>query len=297
MPIQPHTRRLPISIAGLIALALAAFAIKTVISHKRSQPESLTMAPGGMLLVGSASSPFVYRMNPSASTPETFIDARTEGRGTFFFGVLADAPTMTLWTCQLTPVPDTTPARLHSALRGFDLSTGAPKFRWNLPGDSSMCNDLAIGPGKSLYITDTVNGRIFRLQPSASAAELLLERRDLIGVDGITFLDGTFYVDNVFTDHLFRIAIDADGHAGQPVDIALDHPIKGPDGMRAANGRLFVAESGSGRISAISIEGEKGSVATLKEGLKTPTAVEPAEDAIWIADRGARRTFSIPMPK
>jgi streptogramin lyase len=292
-----NVRRLSIYGVGVVVLALATLAARTFISHKKSQPESLTIAPDGILIVSSASTPFIYKVHPGSSAAEKFIDASSEGRGTFFFGVLADTSSMTLWACQLTPVPGTTPARLHSALRGFDLSSAAPKLRWNLPGDSNMCNDLAIGPDKALYITDTVNGRIFRLQPSASSAELLLEHQDLIGVDGITVLDGTLYVDNVFSNHLYRIAIDAAGHAGQPVDIALDHPIKGPDGMRAANGKLFVAESGSGKVSAITLNGEKASVEVLKEGLKIPTAVEPAGDTIWIADRGAGRTISIPMPK
>jgi len=91
--------------------------------------------------------------------------------------------------------------------------------------------------------------------------------------------------------------MDAAGKAGPPVEISLDQPIKGPDGMRAAKGRLFVAENGSGKISAISVNGDKGTVTVLKEGLKTPTAVEPAGDTLWIAERGAGNAVSIPMPK
>ena len=34
-----------------------------------------------------------------------------------------------------------------------------------------------------------------------------------------------------------------------------------------------------------------------KEGLKTPTAVEPAGDTVWIAERGAGKAVSIPMPR
>ena len=121
------------------------------------------MAPGGVLIVGSASTPFVYKVRPGASTAEKFVDASAEGPGTFFFGMLADASSNTLWTCQLTPVPNTTPVQRHTALRGFDLSTGAAKIRWNLPGDNSTCNDFAIGPDKALYITDTANSKIYKL--------------------------------------------------------------------------------------------------------------------------------------
>ncbi|MFI5071379.1 MAG: SMP-30/gluconolactonase/LRE family protein [Terriglobales bacterium] len=270
---------------------------EVLIGDAKSEPESLTMAPGGVLIVGSASSPFVYKVRPGSSTAEKFIDASAEGPGTFFFGMLADAATNTLWACQLTPVPNTTPVRRHTALRSFDLTTGAPKIRWNLPGDNNVCNDFTIGPDKALYITDTVPGRIFRLPAGASTAELYLEHRTLNGVDGITFLDGTLYVNNVFFNKLYRIPVDATGKPGPPVDIWMDQPIKGPDGMRAANGKLIVAENGSGKISVLTVNGDKASVTVIKDGLNTPTGVEPVGDTIWIAERGAGKALSIPMPK
>jgi hypothetical protein len=284
-------------VALAIGFAQTASAADILIGDAKSQPESLTLAPGGVLIVGSASSPFVYKVPAGSSVAEKFIDASAEGPGTFFFGMLADGSANMLWTCQLTPVPDTTPVRRHTALRGFDLSTGAPKVRWNLPGDNSTCNDFSIGPDKALYVTDTANGKIYKLPLGASSAELYLEHRTLMGIDGITFLNGTLYVNNVIFNKLYRIPVDAAGKPQDPVDIWMDQPVKGPDGMRAVNGKLLVAENGSGKISAITINGDKASVSVLKDGLKTPTGVEPAGDTIWIAERGAGKAVSIPMPK
>jgi sugar lactone lactonase YvrE len=257
----------------------------------------LTVAPGGVLIVGSASSPFVYKVRSGSTTAEKFVDASAEGAGTFFFGMLADGSSNTLWTCQLTPVPGKTPVQRHTALRSFDLESGAPKIRWNLPGENSTCNDFAIGPDKALYISDTANSRIYKLASGASTAELFLEDRALYGIDGITFLNGTLYVNNVFSNNLYRIPVDAAGKPGPPVDIWMDQPRKGPDGMRAANGKLIVAENGSGRISVITVQGDKASVTVIKDGLNTPTGVEPAGDTIWIAERGAGKAVSIPLPK
>jgi hypothetical protein len=291
-------RRLAACVALSAGLAQAASAAEILIADDKSQPESLTIAPGGVLFVGSASTPFVYKVSPGSTTAEKFVDASAEGAGTFFFGMLADAATKTLWTCQLTPVGDTRPVKRHTAVRGFDLSTGAPKLRWNLPGENSTCNDLSIGPDKALYISDTSNARIYKLPAGASTAELLLEDAVLLrGIDGITFLDGTLYVNSVSMNKLYRIPVDGAGKAGQPVEISMDQPVKGPDGMRAANGKLLVAENGSGKISVITVHGDKASVTVIKEGLKTPTAVEPAGDTIWIAERGAGKAVSIPMPK
>lgn len=292
-----NARRLALCTALVLGFAQVASAADILIANAKSQPESLTMAPGGVLIVGSASTPFVYKVPSGSSTAEKFIDASAEGPGTFFFGMLADASTNTLWTCQLTPVPNSTPLRRHTALRSFDLSTGAPKIRWNLPGDNSTCNDFAIGPDKALYITDTANGRIYKLPAGASTAELFLENQTLNGIDGITFLDGTLYVNNVVFNKLYRIPVDASGKAGKPVDIWMDQPVKAPDGMRAANGKLFIAENGGGKILALTVNGDKANVTVLKEGLKTPTGVEPAGDTLWIAERGTGQALSIPMPK
>src|SRR6202034_4257638 len=129
-----NSRRLAACILLIASFAQAASAAEILIADAKSQPESLTVAPGGVLFVGSASSPFVYKVRPGSTTAEKFVDASAEGQGTFFFGMLADAASDMLWTCQLTPVPDTTPVHRHTALRGFDLATGAAKVRWNLPG-------------------------------------------------------------------------------------------------------------------------------------------------------------------
>src|SRR6202161_511947 len=166
-----NSRHLAVCIFLITSIVQAASAAQILIADAKAQPESLTVAPGGVLIVGSASTPFVYKVRSGSTTAEKFVDATAEGSGTFFFGMLADAASNTLWTCQLTPVPGTTPAQRHTALRGFDLETGAPKIRWNLPGDNSTCNDFAIGPDKALYLTDTANGKIYRLSAGASAAE------------------------------------------------------------------------------------------------------------------------------
>ena len=285
---------------ALVLLTLSAPAARPaeiLIHDAKSSPESLTVTPDGNLFAGSASSPYIYLVKKGATTAETFVDATAEGPGTFFFGQLADASTGTLWVCLLTPVPAVTPVARHSSLRGYDLATGKEKLRWNMPGDNSICNDFAIGPDKALYITDTANSKIFRLAPGAQSAELFLEHRLLNGIDGITFLNGVLYVNNVFFNKLYRIPIDASGKPSAPVDIWMDAPVRAPDGMRAANGKLFQAANGSGRIDALTIAGDTAHVTVLKDGLLTPTGIEPAGDTLWFTERGTGKVWSIPMPK
>src|SRR6185436_17487850 len=238
--------KLAVSFAAFIAVSAPAFAAEILIKDAKSQPESLAAAPDGTLIVGSASSPYVYKIKPGSTTPEVFIDASSEGQNSIFLGQLIDGGTV--WSCILTPVPGTTPAQRHSALIGSDLSSGARKLRWNLPGDNSTCNDMAVGPDKALYISDTANAKIFRLAPGAQNAELWLDNRLLTGIDGLTFFNGVLYYNSVFFNNLYRVPVDASGKAGTPVQIWMDAPVKGIDGMRIANGKIVQAENGSGKI-------------------------------------------------
>lgn len=290
-------RKLLASAALLALSATTAFAAEILIQDDKSQPESMTVAPNGDLYVGSASTPFVYRVKKGSTTAEKFIDASAAGPGTFFFGQLADGATNTLWTCQLTPVPGVTPVQRHTSLRGFDLATAKEKLSWTLPGDNTTCNDFSVGPDKALYISDTGNAKIYRLAPGAKAAELWLDHRNVTGIDGLTFLNGTLYYNSVFFNTLYRVPVGADGKPGTPVQIWMDAPVKGIDGMRAAGGKLFVAENGSGKIHYLTVNGDTAHVTVIKEGLKTPTGVEPAGDTLWITERGAGKVISMPMPK
>ena len=289
--------RVSIALALLALSASAASPAEILIHDAKSSPESLTVTPDGAVIAGSASSPFVYIVKKGAVTADVFVDVSTEGPGTSFLGQLADPATNTLWTCQLTPNPGSTPATRHSSLRGFDLKTGKEVLRWNLPGESSVCNDFSVGPDKALYISDTSNAKIYRLAPGARSAELFLSNPLLAGIDGLTFLDGVLYTNSVTFNKLYRIPIDASGKAGAPVDIWMDAPVAGPDGMRAANGRIFVAENRSGKIAALTINGDTAHVTLIKDGLDTPTGIEPHGDTLWITERGTGKVWSLPMPR
>ena len=77
----------------------------------------------------------------------------------------------------------------------------------------------------------------------------------------------------------------------------MDAPVKGIDGMRAANGKIFAAENGSGKITMLDVSPDRAHVTVLKDGLKTPTGVEPAGDTLWYTERGTGKVISMPMPK
>src|SRR5258708_8728747 len=118
-------------LAAMLAFSVAAAAAQpglVVTTDPHSEPESVTVAPDGSLILGSASKPVIYRAAKGAAQAHVFIDASSEGEVTFL-GVLADAPTNTLWACQIMGVGN----NRHSTLRTFALPTATPNLPCPLP--------------------------------------------------------------------------------------------------------------------------------------------------------------------
>ncbi len=282
------------AVFSLLLVATPAVFATTITTDPGAGPESITAAPDGGLILGSANKPTIYRAAKGETKAKPWIDVSADGAVTFL-GVLSDVSTNTLWACEIGPrsapgVPS------PSTLLSFDLTSGAPKTRWKLPGDSSLCNDFTIGPDHALYVSDTFNSTIYRVRPGTTVGEVFINNRVLDGIDGLTFLDGVLYANNVIADTIWRIPMDASGKAGAPVNIWTDQPLKGPDGMRAAGGHLFVAENANGRDSMLTITGDTAHVTVLQTGLKQPTAIEPAGDVLWVGDRANDNATSIPLP-
>jgi sugar lactone lactonase YvrE len=144
-----------------------------------------------------------------------------------------------------------------------------------------LCNDIAIAGDGTVYVSDTINGQILRLK-SGGSLEVWLKDAVLAGIDGLTFLKGTLYVNSVTKSLLLRVPMNADGSAGTPVLIETSQPLVRPDGMRVQGKRLFVAENGAGRVTELKFVG--ATVRVLKEGYTTPTAIEPVGKVLWVCD-------------
>ena len=287
--------RITAAAACLTALFAGTAWAADVVTPKNAQPESLTVGPDGTLILGSASSPKIYRAKKGAMTAEVWIDVSSEVPKGTFLGVLADALSNTLWACQIN---DGSPGEgRKSTLRGFDLKTGAAKSRWDLPSETNLCNDMVVAPDRSLYVTDTFRGRIWRVKPGGADATLVIDNmRYLYGVDGIAFLNGQLYVNTVFAGNLYRVNIDAAGK-GTLTEIFMDKLVKNPDGMREAGGKLFVAENAGSKVHYLTIKGDTATVTVIKDGLQTPTAVQPFAGEVWIAERSGDKGSSIPLPR
>jgi sugar lactone lactonase YvrE len=138
---------------------------------------------------------------------------------------------------------------------------------------------------------------VLRLRPGSRTLETVIQNSSLYGIDGITFLNGQLYVNTVWSNALFRIPLDAAGKAGTPVQLLANRLLKSPDGMRAANGRMYLAENSGGQVDEVTISGDRATIIPLKTGLNAPTAVEVHGDTLWIGDRGGNKAVAMALRK
>jgi sugar lactone lactonase YvrE len=275
---------------AILAISVAARAAEMTIGDGKSQPENLTVTPEGHVITGSYASSLISVIRKGASSAATFVDLANDGGGTTL-GVLADAANGLLWACQSTSGA----GGRATHLRGFDLQSGAAKLRWTLPSPSN-CNDFTVAPDKSLYIADT-SGKIYRLPAGASSATLVLEGQPVAGIDGIAFFNGALYYNSIFSGKVYRVPLDAAGNADTPVEIVLDQPLSGPDGMRAGGDKLFVAEQRANRIVSLTFTGDSARVSVIKDGLQRPTGVQVDGDTLWYSELTPGRVTSMPLPR
>jgi sugar lactone lactonase YvrE len=205
--------------------------------------------------------------------------------------VLADDRSNTLWVCQnSTGGRGGAPVTGQTALRSFDLRTGAPKGTFNFPSSGGVCNDMAVAPDGTVYATESFANRIHRLRPGAKELDLWVPANEqLAGVDGIAILaDGAVYVNTFFAGRLFRIPVNADGSAGALVPIETSLPLVRPDGLRTVGPRTMIQAEGQGRLAELTITGNRAEVRVLREGLSAATGVTIVGDTALVLYERAR---------
>ncbi|MFL5620972.1 MAG: SMP-30/gluconolactonase/LRE family protein [Gemmatimonadaceae bacterium] len=294
------------SVRGLI-VAIVAFTTLAPVGHAQSrtevtiadtavQAENLTSSRDGTVYFGSMTKGTIYRAAPGASRAEPWIVASTVGL-TRVLGVLADDRTNTLWVCQYaTGGPGGQPVAGQTALRSFDLKTGAAKGTYPFPPNSGVCNDIALSADGAAYVSESFRGRVHRLKPGATALEVWASDSAMAVVDGLAFLaDGSLYVNNFMNGKLFRIPVNADGSAGALVPIETSSPFVRPDGLRAVGPKTLLQAEQQGRIAELTIDGNRAEVRVVKDGLTRPTGVTIVGDSVVVLVELAK-AVGVPYP-
>ena len=262
---------------------------EVTINDTAVQAENITSSEDGTLYFGSMAKGTIYRAAPGASQAEPWILASATGL-TRVLGVLADDRSNTLWVCQnSTGGRDGAPVIGQTALRSFDLRTGAAKGTYPFPPNSRICNDIAVASDGAVYVSESYGSRVHRLKLGASALEVWVTHQDLEVIDGLAFLaDGALYVNTFNTGRLFRIPVNADGSAGAIVPIETSMPLSRPDGLRTAGPRTLIQAEQGGRVAELTISGNRAEVRVLRDGLTRSSGVTLVGDSAFVLVEFAR---------
>jgi sugar lactone lactonase YvrE len=304
-----------LSAVALISMGVSAYAAQPIteitLPGTRVFPESITSTADGTLIVGSLGHGNVSRIAPGTAMVEEWIKPGTGGLNQVL-GVYADEKSKTLWVCSnnLDKQGEAT------AAMSFDLKTGAVKGTYRLPGDGTLCNDIAVASNGTTYVTDTRQGSVVMLRPGSKDLEIAAKDPLLAGADGLAFGEkNVLYVNSVTAGKLLRVELGPDGKSKSVVELKLSRPIERPDGMRAiGKNRLLLAEN-SGKMDIVTFEGpglQSAVITTLKEGLIMTPAVTATRGMAWIVegklpyrndaeykdkDPGMFKMYAVPLPK
>jgi hypothetical protein len=272
---------------GLLAAALCAtlaHAASIELSGKQAYPESLSAAADGTLYVGSAGAGGVLKVAPGSLKAEQWIAPAAFGSRSIL-GVFVDEQRGLLWVCSddLASAKIASPGTGPTALKGFDLQSGAGKVSVALPGNDPFCNDIAIAADGAVYVSESANGRVLKLSPDMKGFAVWAADQQLLDIDGIAFgADGNLYANTYAGNGFFRIAV-RDGAAGAIMKLATPRALFHPDGMRTLNGNTFLMVEGSGKLDRISVKGDQVQIQTLRDLLLEPAAVARSGPTAWVA--------------
>ena len=252
-------------------------------SDTTARAENITSSKDGTVYFGSMGKGTIYRAAPGTVSAEPWILASSVGLMNVF-GVLADDRSNTLWVCQnATGGRDGTPVVGQTALRTFDLKSGAAKGTYPLPPNGGFCNDIAVSANGTAYVSESYRGRVHQLKRGATELHVWASDQQLEVIDGLAFLaDGSLYVNNIATGKLFRIPVNADGSAGAIVPIETSLPLVRPDGLRTAGPWKLIQAEQQGRVTELTISGDRAEVRVLQENLPRAAGVTIVGDSALV---------------
>lgn len=265
-------------------------------------PNGIARATDGTLYVGSVTSGRILRIDPTGNVVTFFPGNEAVFAAT---ALRLDESRGILWGSS----PDFLGTRgangeiVRRSPRVFAIDTRSGEVvRVLAIPDGGLGNDIAIDSEGGVYITDSVNPRIYHLPPGETQLQIwaedeqLRDERERIGASGIARReDGMIVVGQFSSGQLFRIVPQVDQPA-RVEEIPLERKIENPDGMQfAPDGSLILTEgaieSGDGRLLRIHISApstEPKAIETIAAGISSPVNLTVTGREVWVTESQIR---------
>ncbi len=293
-PLYRTARRLATAAVLVLGGATSAFATTPIsLPDAKYFPEGVTIDDKGGLYVGSLTEGRIVYIDPFNHAVRSFVASGTNGLVSVL-GILIDQDGNTLYACSSDPGISELTGSAKPAIVTFDTSTGAPGDRFELP-EGGFCNDLTQMPDGTILATDSLNARIYALDPAGNALKIWLSDQRFtgegFGLNGIASTADAVYVVKYNSGQLFEISVSANGAPSGVNEIKLDRPLAGPDGLEAiGKNELLVVEGGGlkagsrGNLSKITLTSESGVVQTLTTDLNVPTTAAIGDGIAFVVE-------------
>lgn len=262
--------------AAIVSVHLAAYAQHAGqhLPGDRLFPEGIATTSDGRIFIGSFTGGTILETDASGQT-RTFIPAGQNGLVSVV-GLMSDEENNLLYACSSDPGIGDLTGNAAPALTAFDLETGASVARYELPA-GGFCNDITQAPDGSIYVTDSFNPRILKLDTSTSRLkEWVTDSRfegEGFNLNGLAFANNAIYTVKHNSGELFEIPVERDGSAGSVEIVPIQAPLQNPDGLIAISNEELLVVEGAGNVQQICLTQYRGQFKMIASSLDVPTSI------------------------
>lgn len=254
-------------------------------------PNGLTHDGNGHLYVGFVTSGHILRVAPDGASEVLF-----SGSDELFAGTALryDSATRRIWVSSPDFLGSGAPRANRVAL--FDPDTRTVVWSATVP-DDGFVNDIALDGSGGAYLTDSRLGRVYHLAGSSTDWTVVADDPRLAGkfpsAAGIAFESDLDLIVGLYADgDILRLTRDVPDAAFDVSPIALERPIKNPDGMALLDdGRLLVIEGAmgtrDGKLLLVNLERQPPArVTVIGQGLDLPVNLAVHDGRITVSESG-----------
>jgi hypothetical protein len=266
-------------------------------------PESMAQdAKTGRIFVGSFRSGDVFEIHKGKTA--VFVPGSRDDTHSVI-GIAVDSARRRLWLCnsEAGASAKSTPDSIgKSYLHVYNVDDGQLLKKIPLGGGQGghFCNDIALSKDGTAYITDSFAPAIWKVGPDLKLQDWLVDDRfkgegfNLNGIQ-LTFDEKYLLVNKMNAGKVFRIG----AHDKSVVEVALDRPIEGGDGMQLVSSHSMLMVEGFGAaqpgIAKLTFNTDYTSAKIedkiVSSAFDTPTAVRQVGSSIYVVNSGFNHLF------